>query len=1496
MSSMTFNYSDLHFFDKSGTELMLKHSSIIKIDVPNDDYPTCSQSYILINGGDSSYQNSSLLQTKAGSRFKQKDKYKVILTVGDEEPIETMVPASYFKITEYSSSKGYIDADGNIIGTLETSIDLTYNDLNENQKRSFMEFIGLSDDDMSSNTSSFEANLVFDKVSTELVETQSIFILTETEDSYNNVFGIHGLVDASTNASNNHAIYEFINKYNLFFFIDCRDQKDFRFFTIDGDSAVWSDRHVVDFSNGRMFMSDNGYRVDIGFRGELEGVYEQKMYVCLLDKTTSEVTAIGTINMTAETEGEDERYRTFFTNFGIPPMDEFEPVFRDSDINDEYPDYVARNRHAKKIFLSYSEIFPFAGSYKALANAVNLLGYNDLFFKEWYKDLGKKQTPDDDGYIAYDISFKSNPKMNTINSKPIEERIQLRKMNWLSMMYRLNEEIDGTVDKWGFPNTKDNINYYNTGNLAKLISLKEWLDKYIVGVNCRITDVGGEGIVFERYSVYKFGQFQQIFDYTNERALSLKVNDKTEVIVDGSANISVDVNTSNEYVKFEDFDGKTFLEMSEGVFLENIYKDDSSTIISAGDGSTNTYFGKTFELYNHMDSFDIRTRGYHNTFKFNNRFIINSYPQLIVDDDRIFFEPNDITRKIKSSVFKENSMPVIKINNGFIKRYNPSEYNKGELYDFISIQKVGSVTHIKDVNYQLDSSSSYDIDGDFIIVPSKCDAKGSPVTHRIKFDIRMSDPVITNYKHIGKMFEIDSSTTQTPILYDDRTLGLRFTADTFDGTPAFVITGYVSPQIKKMYGDFLPAQNETQEGEVYEYYLEILDGSMQFPDTFNDRIVSLNFRYDGETRKIDVTTFKTCRTSNIYEYETSQHHDKITRFRTNRTYAYFIENYRNDAESVVFMNKTKLINVVNTGTYSLDAVISDESNNMFCAKANKTVNVVTPDIDASLYTCDSSFISTTEKSGTEIGDDNIPKINTITSSENNRCIYEYVPKKNILSRNGLNIEIGGYNTKEQNIDNGSEYYRQNLPFKYMQISNLSERYALVSTYSFGGDTHGSTPKKVLCFIKRSFIDDSTGFISMNDNEDLTNVSTLQPNVNPGTILNHALIDPLLTQYDAASGSNINDEIGTLANVNVILYDDSCEYPICSYPGVCISIKNYDGSTFYSNYEYRVIFDSVVRVQEIDEFVELAQLSSTGIYIIPAWALECEVSGNNAISIKGYDILQYPFSKPFVKDDCYKLMFITNEDIPESPYGYNIDVRHTQDASYGEIKQIKNTNAFGQSTYQLNLIQNPAPHGYMSHWDKTLYLDSSLNDGYIDNQSVKIFISHAAKDYNEFILKTDETNTDYKNGNLIMNNTPVNREVSYYFDTTYTVSLRNFHVRNGIIYWDDDSSSYIDGMYSYDCNVVTSNPHIMIIPTLSNEFTHYSDGIDIISNEDYTARWKIYKQKNNCSHELLFECFNKILTLNLEDLGTYDIEMTIYDEHGNKFERTFIGAITIKENE
>ena len=105
------------------------------------------------------------------------------------------------------------------------------------------------------------------------------------------------------------------------------------------------------------------------------------MYV----KQETEKYLIGLFTFLTEVEGEDERYRALLGNLGIPDPIKYPNIFRSQDPQEQGIDWTLINNKSKELMISYDNIFPYVGTYKALLGAVKFLGYQDLIFKEWYK-------------------------------------------------------------------------------------------------------------------------------------------------------------------------------------------------------------------------------------------------------------------------------------------------------------------------------------------------------------------------------------------------------------------------------------------------------------------------------------------------------------------------------------------------------------------------------------------------------------------------------------------------------------------------------------------------------------------------------------------------------------------------------------------------------------------------------------------------------------------------------------------------------------------------------------------------------------------------------------------------------------------------------------------------------------------------------------------------------------------------------------------------------
>lgn len=375
----------------------------------------------------------------------------------------------------------------------------------------------------------FEGRIDFDKISTDLHETDCIYILKETENGYENI-----------------TAEDFDNRYKLMFVIDASAQSEFKMFDVDflTDELIFDTAKTLDYSD------EKPLRLNIDFCGKMDGVYEEILYMCLIDTLNdNEPYLFGKIFLYAEAVGEDERYRTLFANFGIPDPKTYMNIIKETGIDEDFTDNEILNRKSKELFLTYSEIFPYVGTYKALVNAVKFLGYDDIIFKEWYKDV-RASSDNTTHYVTYDISYKNENSKNRINSVSIEERASLKKANWLSMVYHINKEVETEFIK-DIPETVDVYDYKNADVILKLYALKKWLEQNIIAQNCRIIDIMGEGIYFEKYDYKVYSNYVKTFDYDYERSISpyLKGTTDDRVLVDGSAYITIGIHELDDSLK-----------------------------------------------------------------------------------------------------------------------------------------------------------------------------------------------------------------------------------------------------------------------------------------------------------------------------------------------------------------------------------------------------------------------------------------------------------------------------------------------------------------------------------------------------------------------------------------------------------------------------------------------------------------------------------------------------------------------------------------------------------------------------------------------------------------------------------------------------------------------------------------------------------------------------------------------------------------------------------
>lgn len=353
----------------------------------------------------------------------------------------------------------------------------------------------------------YASAIFLEPVATGLVETETLYILEKIAPN---------LYQRPYDAVNSILVMEFIG-----------DDDQISFFDVDENSneITWTDSLAFDTST---LAPDTPIQVNVGFKADNEGVYERILRIYHLVGTT--LYTIAEIVVNAEAVGEDERFRTLITNFGLPDPTGMKQIFKETDINEDLPDWKFLNYKSKHIILEYDKIMPFVGTYKGLINAIKWLGYDDIYIREWFLNVKENKK------LSLIVPYEAKDRTQTILMFSPEQRKTLKKLNQLSLNYCITEET-GTLDVYGTPETKDCYSYNLQEVFIKLLGLKDWLEKNIIGVNCRITDITGEGIYFERIQNLIYETDNIGFNYSIDQTLTPYSPDKMSELIMGDASV-----------------------------------------------------------------------------------------------------------------------------------------------------------------------------------------------------------------------------------------------------------------------------------------------------------------------------------------------------------------------------------------------------------------------------------------------------------------------------------------------------------------------------------------------------------------------------------------------------------------------------------------------------------------------------------------------------------------------------------------------------------------------------------------------------------------------------------------------------------------------------------------------------------------------------------------------------------------------------------------------
>jgi hypothetical protein len=192
---------------------------------------------------------------------------------------------------------------------------------------------------------------------------------------------------------------------------------------------------------------------------------------------------LGRFNILGQTEIEDIRYHTELNNVGKLISSDDVYIFKEYDIKEEGIDWSYLNSKRKEMLMMKNLIYPYIGSYKAIINAINYFGYNDLELYEYYRNveiesenyykLFKVEIPD-----IFDNTtegWKDNDFIKHTFPNP-----KFEDTNLFNLTFRITD------------NEGNNILYYTLEEVQKkLQGLKYWLQKNIIPITHKILDITG---------------------------------------------------------------------------------------------------------------------------------------------------------------------------------------------------------------------------------------------------------------------------------------------------------------------------------------------------------------------------------------------------------------------------------------------------------------------------------------------------------------------------------------------------------------------------------------------------------------------------------------------------------------------------------------------------------------------------------------------------------------------------------------------------------------------------------------------------------------------------------------------------------------------------------------------------------------------------------------------------------------------------------------------
>lgn len=240
-------------------------------------------------------------------------------------------------------------------------------------------------------------------------------------------------------------------------------------------------------------LSNEALQLNIALRSDQDGPHRRVLGV--YDVFNGVETQVAQITFYGEVVAEDERLRVLLQNFGAT-LDEGDfLLFKDHNILEQGVDYKLLNRKRKELLLELHNIKPFVGTYKAILNAINFFGYNNITLKEYWMSIDKSRSSF--GKL-YAVPVPNSSVRGEMLRKKLTVQVPsstMKKTNRFSLVYRLNEP-NGGIDQWGIPTVDEIFEFTPQEVIIKLYGLKQKLQREYLPLKSKVVDITAEGDYF----------------------------------------------------------------------------------------------------------------------------------------------------------------------------------------------------------------------------------------------------------------------------------------------------------------------------------------------------------------------------------------------------------------------------------------------------------------------------------------------------------------------------------------------------------------------------------------------------------------------------------------------------------------------------------------------------------------------------------------------------------------------------------------------------------------------------------------------------------------------------------------------------------------------------------------------------------------------------------------------------------------------------------------